>query len=47
MADEVLATSITEGTAAATSDSGDQHSGDREFGDEELGLTFRLQKAER
>ena len=47
VADEVLATSITEGTAAATSDSGDQHSGDREFGDEELGLTFRLQKAER
>ena len=37
VADEVLATSITEGTAAATSDSGDQHSGDREFGDEELG----------
>ena len=29
VADEVLATSITEGTAAATSDSGDPHSGHR------------------
>ena len=40
VADEVLATSMTEGAAAATNDFGDQ-----QFGDEELGLTFRLQKA--